>query len=305
MSNALSLYESGEIKVACAISHYREITMGLCVITLEHMKAKFVGQRIVSGKTPMCASFNASLDYACDVGADIVFHTASDVIVAPKALTELLSVMDLDENYLSVGRGYDSMFGRKSAVGIWIWNMRILGRAFRFRNVFKQDLDLCERIETATGKTRTYTPRDLSLGYHHPIWTPEELFLKFRYSMPKYQEKRISDMREFLRSGLEANPTNKTLRAGMRGAEAAEQGGPTGGSKDNAAMMDEYHSATSDLMLQGTEYYVKHKYFKNYAQTRLRSNEDCITCDEAVPDPDIDFLPVQIGAELPGGVNVA
>jgi hypothetical protein len=192
--------------------------------------------------------------------------------------------MDMEENYLTVGRGYDTMYGRKSPVGIWIWNMRIMKREFRFRDVFKQDLDLCNRVEAETGKSRTYSNKELTLGYHHPIWTPEELFMKFRYSMPKYTQDAAGLMKRFLEKGLEDNPENKALLAGTRGAEAAEKRGILDGSKDNSTMGGEYSEATRSLGLNGTEYYVKHKKFRTYAKIRLQSPQECHCVDELEPD---------------------
>jgi len=126
MPKALELYKANKIRVACAVSHYNEITLQMCLDSIARMQAKFIGQRVISGKTPMCASFNAALDFTCDISADILFHTAADVIVEPDALVELLKVMDMKDNYLALALGYDSIYGFKAPVGIWIWNMRIV-----------------------------------------------------------------------------------------------------------------------------------------------------------------------------------
>ena len=107
MPNALEWYKANKICVACAVSHYNEITLDICLNSIARMQAEFVGQRVISGKTPMCESFNVALDFACDIGGDILFHTAADVIVGPDALVELLKVMDMADNYLSIAQGYD------------------------------------------------------------------------------------------------------------------------------------------------------------------------------------------------------
>lgn len=215
--NALTAFRGGHLKVAGGVSHMGERTLGLCLSSLAAMTDPLADVVLASGLTPMCASFNACLDFACDTNADILFHTASDVVVDPRALTALLEVMDLSQNYLAVARGHDPMFGDDTSVGIWIWNMRIMKRDFRFNDVFKQDLDLCERVEAATGKTRVYTPYGMRLGRHHPIWTPEELYAKFVYSYPKHNARRKKHMRDFLDRGLAANPLNKALIAGRVG----------------------------------------------------------------------------------------
>jgi hypothetical protein len=280
MMNALEAYRAGELSVVRAVSHSDEITLGLCVQALERMDAKFSDAYIASGLSPMCNSFNACLDFASDAGADILFHTASDVIVEPFALTKLLEVMDLQENYLSIAKGYDPMFGHGASVGIWIWNMRTVGREYRFRDVFKQDLDLCERIEAGTGKSRTYAPNDLQMGYHHPIWTAEELYEKILYSYPKYKEPRQNDMRRFLQDGLDSNPNNKALQAGFLALDRAVRDGEQSGSKDRAALRDLFLLDTAALHLDGSDFYTLHSAFKPYAQRALFSFKDCVCADE-------------------------
>lgn len=260
-NNALDLYQAGKIKVACAISHYNEKTLEQCLESIKKMDADFIGTEIVSGKAPMCESFNAALDFALESGADLMFHTAADVIVEKNALSELLRVMDVEENYLSVGSGYDSIWGYKKRVGIWIFNMNVLKDKFRFRNVFKQDLDLCERIEEKTGKTRVYTPYEMTLAYHHLLWTPEELYLKYRYSLPKYDPSKQKVMEKFLQDNLEKSPKNKTLLAGLKGAELAKEKGLINGSKNNEEIQKEFIELTKDLDLKGDEFFVDPKWY--------------------------------------------
>jgi hypothetical protein len=254
--------------------------MGLSLAAIHKMGAKFCASRLVSGVTPMCNAFNSLLDFGVSVNADVLFATATDVIVAPFALRQLLEIMDLDDHYLAVAKGYDPMFGDGASVGIWIWNLRIVETKHRFRDEFKQDMALCERIETATGKSRVYTPRELRMGYHHPVWTPAELYNKIAYSYPKYGMRRKKDIREFVASGLDRNPTNKVMLAGARALERAETAGVPTGSKDLGAMTAPFEKDTRDLHLDGTDYYVHHKEFREYAMAVMRSYKHCIAIDD-------------------------
>lgn len=277
--NALTAFRGGHLKVVGGVSHMGERTLGLCLSSLAAMTDPLADVVLASGLTPMCASFNACLDFACDTNADILFHTASDVVVDPRALTALLEVMDLSQNYLAVARGHDPMFGDDTSVGIWIWNMRIMKRDFRFNDVFKQDLDLCERVEAATGKTRVYTPYGMRLGRHHPIWTPEELYAKFVYSYPKHNARRKKHMRDFLDRGLAANPLNKALIAGRVGLARADSDGIPKGSKDSETMAALFQKDCSDLHLDGTEYYCDRQEFMDYAMNALGSYKSCVVPD--------------------------
>lgn len=234
----------------------------------------------------MYLSFNAALDYAYDVGADLLLHTGSDVIAESFALNHLLSAMDPDLHYLSVGRGFDILNGQGAAVGLWVFNMRILGREFRFRDVFKQDLDLCNRIEEGTKTTRTYIGFGTPLGYHHPIWTPREMYMKLRYGAAKYDKRKQDQYQRFLEDELTVNPNNKVLRAGLIGLEKTAADPHVWGSKDPTLMEGEYHDLSRDLRLRGTEYYVYHRRFKRLAQALYHSIDDCVTIEDRQSGPE-------------------
>lgn len=276
MSNAREAFDAGELTVVGGISHSSEPTLGLCIASLAAMRGNLSAMTLASGLTPMCASFNACLDFACAQNADILFHTASDVVVHPDALLLLLDKMNLEENYLTVGRGHDPIFGDGTSVGIWIWNIRIVGRDFRFRDVFKQDLDLCERIEGVTGKSRTYTDPEIRLGKHHPIWTPYDLYSKYLYSYPKYGIRRRSNMKNFLERGLAANPANKALLAGQAGLNRAESEGMPNGSKNSDTISELFQTDCKTLNLDGTDYYCDQEEYMGYAMKAMGSYKACV-----------------------------
>lgn len=259
-TNGLDLYQAGKIKIACAVSHYDEKTLEQCLASIKKMDAKFIDTKVISGKTPTNNSFNAALDFALESGADLLFHTAADVIVEPNALIELLKVTDIDEHYAIIAKGYDSIWGYGTSVGIWMLNMRIISNKFRFNNTFKMDLDFCTRVENESKATRAYASNDINLGYHHLFWTPEEMFSKYRYALPKYNPKQQNRMVSFLEKNLEINPKDKTLLAGMLGVQAANQKGVINGSKNNADIHKEFLEATKDLNLEGNEFFVDPKW---------------------------------------------
>jgi hypothetical protein len=277
---AIDAYRNGDLRVVRAVSHYDECTLGLCIQSLERMDADFSAAYLASRLSPMCNSFNACLDFAVDQEADILFHTASDVIIEPFALIRLLEVMDLDENYLAIAKGYDPMFGRGASVGIWIWNMRIVGSNYRFRDEFKQDMRLCERIEAGTGKSRVYTDSDIQMGYHHPIWTAKDIYKKVLYSYPKYGHRRKRDMADFVHDGLKLNPQNKALLLGRKALLRAETADVPIGSKDTGALNVQFLADSSDVHLDGSEYYVKHKAFRAYAMRVMDSFSECVCVDD-------------------------
>lgn len=234
----------------------------------------------------MSESFNAALNIAWEHECDVLVHTASDVLLERRAIPVLLESMDMDRHYLSVARGYDAIHGFGTG-GLWAFNMRVMKDQFRFRDVFKQDLDLCGRIEAATDLTRVYTPMDDALTYHHPIWTARELYGKYRYSYPKYsKESTREDMQAFIQRGLMRNPGNKALLAGARGLEAAERWGAMAGAKNAEEIEREYARDCSDLGISGKEFYVKHAFYQKLAQGILDSSDSC------APEPLEDGVPL-------------
>ncbi len=268
------------LRVVVAVSYTDELTLDMALSSLRTQTVPTPTPRVLVGLSPMCTSFNAALDYACDEGADVLLHTGADVIAEPNALESLLDVMDLDRHYLSVGSGFDILNGPGSRCGLWVFNMRILGRSFRFRDVFKQDLELCGRVESSTGTARVYTPSDLMLGYHDPIWTPRRLWLRLAYSAPKYDAGRPIKYRRFLEGELAWNPGNKVLLCGLRALDRVSRGLVPSGSKRVGWMQEAYAEDTADLRLSGGEYYVYHWRFKFLAQQILRTPQQCLTVEE-------------------------
>ncbi len=265
------------MKIACVVSHMDEPLLNVSLITISKANDSNVEvQRVVAGKSPMCASFNAALDIAWTHECDVLIHTASDVLLQRHALTVLLSTLDLDRHFVAVARGYDAIHGLSSG-GLWAFNMRVVADKFRFRDVFKQDLDLCERIEAATGLECAYTPPGDPLTYHHPVWTARELYGKYRYSYPKYTKaKTQATMRAFLEIGLQRNPGNKALLAGTRGLVAAQRRGPMRGAKSHEEVEKEFIADCADLTIEGTEFYVKHQHYQSLARAILDSADMCV-----------------------------
>jgi hypothetical protein len=272
---------SGEaLRIVTAVSHMHEVTLGLSLRSLDRQTVGTFGRRVVARVGPTHASLNAALDFANEQQADLLFHTASDVIAEPDALERLVECMDMTNHYLAVGRGYDMLNGSGSACGLSVFNMRIIGNSFRSRDVYMQDLDLCTRVEDATGTSRIYANGDDDLGYHHPIWTAEELYLRLRYSAPKYTDVKRQQYRSWLSEQLLWNPNNAVLHAGVRALDNAEDDRPPVGSKNSATMHAVFVRETSDLGIRGQEFYVHHSLYKDLARRLLQSSSDCVAVDE-------------------------
>lgn len=276
--NALDCLSS--LKIACAVSHMDEFTLDVCVKKLHAQTLPFDYFKVVEGKTPMCASFNACLDFAWDNNCDLLFHTASDVMAAPYALERLLAVMDIDDHYLSIGKGFDIVNGPAAPVGLWVFNMRVFRDKYRFRDEFLQDMKLCGRVEEGTGKTRVYTDRDLQLGYHHPIWTPRDIYMKYRYSTRKYKPKVISRYIKFFENELLHNPDNKVLQIGLYAIECSQNSNDDLRSKDHHKLAQEFDEIKDRYQLDGTEYYIYHREYRDIAKKLLGSTYDCKAVEE-------------------------
>jgi hypothetical protein len=283
VTSALNLYTKGALRVARAVSHSGERTLDLCLRAIAEMDGaeRLAAHSVVSDVEPVSEAFNRILDFARDVRADVLFHTASDVIVDRLALVSLLAIMDVDKHYQAVARGYDPIFGEGAPVGILIWNMRAVGE-HRFRDVYKTDMDMSARVESATGLARQTSPTKLRLGYHHPIWTAPELYKKYLYSFPKYGEKPRRMMQAFLDEALARNPDNSALIMGRAGLERARGSEPPAGAKRNSQLQALYEAdrAAHGLPPFDGHYYVHHRRFRDYAQAILRTSYVCRAVDD-------------------------
>ena len=279
--NALDCRSS--IKIACAVSHMDEFTLDICVKKLHAQTVPFDYFKVVEGKTPMCASFNACLDFAWNNNCNLLFHTASDVMAVPNALERLLEAMDIDAHYLSIGKGFDIVNGPGAAVGLWVFNMEVFRDKYRFRDEFLQDMKLCGRVEEGTGKTRVYTPKGVQIGYHHPIWTSRDIYMKYRYSTRKYKQKVIDRYIQFFENELLHNPDNKVLQIGLDAIERSKNSNDDLKSKDYHKLAQEFDEIKKRYQLDGTEYYIYHRKYRDLAKKLLGSTYDCKTVEERQP----------------------
>jgi hypothetical protein len=250
-----------------------ELTLDACVESLKAQTVPIREVHVVSGRTPNSTAYNEALDIALAEDADVLFHTAADVIAEPIALKELLRNFDVDHHYASVGSGFDVFFGERAPVGLWALNLRIIGERFRFKDVFKMDLRFCEDIESATGTTRLKVDRKKNLGYHHPIWTPEEMFMKFRYVTRKYDAAVRQRLADFFVRELERHPDNVTLQIGYDTLRANMETTHDFRSKDNSLLAREFEQISLDYHLQGVEFYVLHERFLPLAKEILGIEE--------------------------------
>lgn len=246
------------MKLHCAVTHFDEITLDLCLQQIERQSRSAGEVTVISGVSPASNAFNQALDAAHAADADFLIHLAADVMLDRNAVRTLMKRFDPTKHYAVVARGFDIFNGENSPVGLWGLNMRAIGSAVRFNDTFKMDLDFCERLEVASGLRRIKTKTGLQLGYHHPIWTARELFHKFRYNSAKYSGKEIRKYRVFFDVALAKNPENKALRAGLIGlnrgmSEPAFQGAP-----NRAAYESEWEDIVSLLGISGREFFAYH-----------------------------------------------
>ena len=235
-----------------------ELTIDLCVDKFHKQTVFFDYFKIIKGLSPMCNSFNAALDFAFDNDCDLLFHTGADVLLNSFAAEYLLKHMNLETDFLAVGKGFDVLNGFASPAGVWIFNINIFKDKHRFRDEFVQDMKLMERVERDSGFHIKYTPSYMDLAYHHPIYTPKDIYGRLRYSTRKYDQWIIDEYNEFLVEELKHNPTNKVLKIGQLGLKngKADLNPDKLGSKNYAKFKDEYDQIHKAFKLTGKEFYV-------------------------------------------------
>ena len=226
-------------KIVAAISHMDEKTLELTMDSIKKQTIPIQKIKVFKGLTPMCNSFNACLDFACDENADILLHTASDVVFEPWALKELLRIYNpkIHANVLSFGediilKRVNRSIYERAVCGIWIFNMNLFkDKQWRFQDEMKQDMKLFDRIKLNTGLIVTdnlnyylnngldnyicpmfdikYTQQ--SQGIHHPIWTLREIFDKFYYCLGKWKDSFKNELLSITNEFLKSNPNNNCL----------------------------------------------------------------------------------------------
>jgi hypothetical protein len=264
-----------DFKIVCCVSHTHEKTLGLALDSLDAQTQKTAKRRVSSRITPWTDSLNTCLDFAAEEDADFLFHASSAVVATPSALEHLLDRMSDEETFLAVGRGFSTFWGAGSAIGLRLFNMRIIGREFRFHDVPATELDFCDRVQQVAGKGFVYVgDGSRSLGYEHPIWTPIEMYTALRAAGQESEIETLHMLQTFLENELSFNPANKTLLAGQLGLAHAEENGQID------CLAEEFARATRHLSLDGSEYYVQHLKFKRLAQRLLGTYQDCVTVDE-------------------------
>jgi hypothetical protein len=272
--------EKSRLSFFLAVSHTDEPTVNASMRTIQRAlnRAELapVAIRVIAGKKSFSESINSALDQGIMSGADFLIHTASDVFLQENAIEQLLRGFSPHRNFVSIAKGYDAIHGNFSSGGLWMFDLRVLGGKFRFKNEFLADMKFSARVEASTGLSRAYSADMLT--YHHPIWTPFELFSKFRYSYTKYGTNPYpkSRMMGFLAKALESNPQNLAIVAGIRGLEFGIRSTPTE-SKSSTSMREDFEAACGDLRLSGDEYFVIHKPFVVLARALLDSNQNCVT----------------------------
>jgi len=226
-------------KIVAAISHMNEKTLDLTIESIKKQTIPVEKIKVFKGLIPMCNSFNACLDFACEENADILLHTASDVVFEPWALKELLRIYDPKKHANVLSFGEDIILKRvnktiydRAVCGIWIFNMNLFkDKQWRFKDEMKQDMKLFDRIKMNTGlivsdNLNHYLNNGLdncicpmfdikyeqqNQGIHHPIWTLREIFDKYYYCLGKWKDAFKQELLQITNEFLKHNPNNNCL----------------------------------------------------------------------------------------------
>jgi hypothetical protein len=273
IANTVSIMSEQKKRIVGAVTHVDEITLQLCCDSLRSQTVQLDEIKVVSGVTPAFTAFNECLDWAVDQQADILIHSAADCIATNDAVQHLVKNMG-PSTYVVTGRGFDMINGEDAPVGIWALNIALIRDRFRFRDAFKMDLDFCDRIEAETNWTRGKTKRGKPIGYHHPIWLPREMYLKFRYNAQKYRGKELRKYIDFFDQCLAKNPTNKTLQIGLMGLKRGASEVHGIGAPNREAFAEEWNDVGDLIPAGDDEFFAYHAEFIEIAKEIIPSNLD-------------------------------
>lgn len=282
------------MKIVGAITVMDEVTFPLSIQKMKAQTRKMGGLMVVSQVRPMRSAFNRALDLAMELNADVLFHIAADVILRPFALEELMKKLRPDV-FMVTGAGRDAVLGETGFVpgGNWIFDMRILKDTFRFGTGIHADMNFVRMVESRTGLKREFVGKTLS--DHHPIWTPRELWMKLRFSLPKYLHNYKSNARViqayetfFAREGA-TDPDNKTLKIGQAFFDIMrkDMNAFVLQDKDPVALEPEWQAFAGPFGLTGGEFWAMPEY-RDMAQKLIKTKPQAkiISLAKRAPAPE-------------------
>ena len=203
----------GSIKTLGVVTHVGEITFPLSLNSVIRQGVTEV--LTISHVYPMHKAFNLGLDHAYKTGYDYMFLLAGDTILKPGALKVIVEKMfESKKIFIVSGVSDDLIFGRGPG-GFLLYNMHILRNCHRYKEGPLEDIEFVIRTRQVTGclQGKIKHPK---LTIHHPVWTPEDIFLKLRFCLPKFKDnkKLLEKFRSFLDDGLKNHPENMVFIVG-------------------------------------------------------------------------------------------
>jgi hypothetical protein len=266
------------LKVACCISHIDEPSIWACLGTVAALEgASLDPVRVLIGKKPLATSINAALDVAHGANADLLLHLRSDVLLTPGAIKALVAAHGHGGPSVVIGRTYDPLIDMVVPGHVFLFDMRLLADRFRFQDVPDPHGEFHARVERETGRAPRLSAGEDAVAYWRPVWAAAELYSYFREHLPTVTDPALrARMESFLSRGLEIDPNNKALMAGRAGLRAASA---THGVTGEAFAFDR---CSKELGLDGTEYYVRHKFYASLAKGILDSSVQCV-CERPSP----------------------
>jgi len=166
---------------------------------------------VVEGVTPLRKALNTAVDIARKSTADFVIHMDDDMLLYPFTIQSLIEHIDSIPCWAFACHCEDAILGRILA-GFRIYRTEHIGD-FHFGQGPTADRDAYEKQAEKTGLPFLRT--SLMGAFHHPIWRAKDLYMKLRFSMPKYPKSWIPwAYRVFFMRELNRTPWNKVLNMG-------------------------------------------------------------------------------------------
>lgn len=264
------------MKIVCCVSHLEEPTLWACLGTIAKLEGvEFELVRLVIGKTPFAASLNAALDIAHGLGADWLLHLSSGRLLTPDAIRHFLAVADIERHHTVIGRSYEPLSDRITLGDVRLFNMRAIGEIHRFGAEPDIDQAFYDRVAEDSGLNLGHTVEERALCYVNPVWSAHDLYMQYRCAIARQPEEVRRRMEDFLSAGRTMCPDNAALKAGAMGLEAGKRSGAV----DTAEMVgldQEFRDCADKLELDGTEYYVRHKFYASLGKSILDSEIQCV-----------------------------
>lgn len=256
----MSLVKSSknDFSLYCFVLQENKHTLDICLQRLKSQTIPVSHIEVQSQVDSNLNFFNHAVDKAYEAGADFLIYLNSSDLLHTNAIEKLITKFNTLRQLSIAGGGFDILTGYELVTIISVINIRLMKEKFSSNNISEWDMDLLIKLGNDLGLESRKINHQI-FGYHHPIWTPQDIFFKFRFNVSNYRSEKLKSYLNFINHALTINPGNITLQIGrlalMRGwAENIDNE-----FFNHNKFVEEFNQVKALFQLKGCEFFAYHQ----------------------------------------------